>query len=42
MYLYRAADFEGNTIDFYLSKSKNYKAAKFEKAYTCLQKAVIV
>jgi transposase-like protein len=28
MYLYRAVDFEGNTIDFYLSKSRNHKAAK--------------
>ncbi|MGE7873923.1 IS6 family transposase [Bacillus paramycoides] len=28
MYLYRAVDSEGNTIDFYLSKSRNHKAAK--------------
>jgi transposase-like protein len=34
MYLYRAIDSEGNTIDFYLSKSRNHKAAKrfFKKA----------
>ncbi|UOB98478.1 hypothetical protein BTI679_58770 (plasmid) [Bacillus wiedmannii] len=34
MYLYRAVDFEGNTIDFYLSKMRNRKAAKrfFKKA----------
>ena len=34
MYLYRAVDSEGNTIDFYLSKSRNHKAAKrfFQKA----------
>lgn len=34
MYLYRAVDSEGNTIDFYLSKSKNHKVAKrfFKKA----------
>ena len=34
MYLYCAVDFEGNTIDFYLSKSRNHKAAKcfFKKA----------
>ncbi|AJG79516.1 MULTISPECIES: IS6 family transposase [Bacillus cereus group] len=34
MYLYRAVDSEGNTIDFYLSKSRNHKAAKrfFKKA----------
>jgi transposase-like protein len=34
MYLYRAFDSEGNTIDFYLSKSRNHKAAKrfFKKA----------
>lgn len=28
MYLYRAVDSERNTIDFYLSKTKNHKAAK--------------
>ncbi|CDN39609.1 unnamed protein product [Bacillus thuringiensis DB27] len=28
MYLYRAGNSEGNTIDFYLSKSRNHKAAK--------------
>ncbi|MGG3523922.1 IS6 family transposase [Bacillus pseudomycoides] len=28
MYLYPAVDSEGNTIDFYLSKSRNHKAAK--------------
>ncbi|EJP85737.1 IS6 family transposase [Bacillus cereus] len=34
MCLYRAVDSEGNTIDFYLSKSRNHKAAKrfFKKA----------
>ncbi|HHT7228535.1 TPA: IS6 family transposase, partial [Bacillus cereus] len=34
MYLYRAVDSEGNTVDFYLSKSRNHKAAKrfFKKA----------
>ncbi len=34
MYLYRAVDSEGDTIDFYLSKSRNHKAAKrfFKKA----------
>ena len=34
MYLYRAVDSEGNTIDFYLSKMRNHKAAKrfFKKA----------
>ncbi|ANS52249.1 hypothetical protein BT246_69580 (plasmid) [Bacillus thuringiensis] len=33
-YLYRAVDSEGNTIDFYLSKSRNHQAAKrfFKKA----------
>ncbi len=28
MYLYRAVDSEGNTIDFYLSKTRTHKAAK--------------
>ncbi|MFQ6422868.1 DDE-type integrase/transposase/recombinase, partial [Bacillus sp. AF56] len=28
MYLYRAVDSEGNTIDFYLSKMRDHKAAK--------------
>jgi transposase-like protein len=28
MYLYRAVDSEGNTIDFYLSASRDKKAAK--------------
>lgn len=28
MYLYRAVDSEGNTIDFYLSKIRDYKDAK--------------
>lgn len=28
MYLYRAVDSKGNTIDFFLSKSRNHKAAK--------------
>ncbi|CAI8983157.1 transposase [Bacillus sp. IT-79MI2] len=34
MYLYRAVDSEGNTIDFYLSKSRDTQAAKrfFKKA----------
>jgi transposase-like protein len=34
MYLYRAVDSEGNTIDFYLSKTRNTEAAKhfFKKA----------
>ncbi|MGG0511215.1 IS6 family transposase [Priestia megaterium] len=34
MYLYHAVDSEGSTIDFYLSKTRNYKAAKrfFKKA----------
>jgi len=29
MYLYRAVDSEGNTIDFYLSKTRDQKAAKY-------------
>ncbi|PGU25184.1 IS6 family transposase [Bacillus cereus] len=39
MYLYRAVDSEGNTIDFYLSKSRNHKAAKrfFKKALRSFQ-----
>ena len=34
MYLYRALDSEGNTIDFYLSKTRDHRAAKrfFKKA----------
>jgi transposase-like protein len=34
MYLYRAIDSDGNTIDFYLSKTRDQKAAKclFKKA----------
>lgn len=28
MYLYRAVDSEGNTIDFYLSESRDKQAAK--------------
>lgn len=34
MYLYRAVDSEGNTIDFYLSKTRDHRAAKrfFKKA----------
>lgn len=34
MYLYRAVDSHGNTIDFYLSKTRDHKAAKqfFQKA----------
>lgn len=35
MYLYRAIDSEGNTIDFYLSESRDKHAAKrfFKKAF---------
>ncbi|UOB98600.1 hypothetical protein BTI679_60000 (plasmid) [Bacillus wiedmannii] len=33
MYVYRAVDSEGNTIDFYLSKTRNHKAAKLEPVY---------
>ncbi len=29
MYLYRAVDSNGNTIDFYLSKTRDQKTAKF-------------
>ncbi len=38
MYLYRAVDFEGSTIDFCLSKARNHKAAKqfFKKALRSL------
>jgi transposase, IS6 family len=38
MYLYRAVDSNGNTIDFYLSKAKNKQAAKrfFKKALAFL------
>ena len=34
LYLYRAVDSEGNTIDFYLSESRDKQAAKrfFKKA----------
>lgn len=34
MYLYRAVDSEGHTIDFYLSKTRDHQAAKhfFKKA----------
>lgn len=34
MYLYRAVDSEGNTIDLYLSKTRNHMTAKgfFKKA----------
>lgn len=34
MYLYRAVDSEGNTLDFYLSKNRNVKSVKrfFKKA----------
>ena len=34
MYLCRAVDFEGSTIDFYLSTTRDHKAAKrfFKKA----------
>lgn len=37
-YLYRAVDSEGNTIDFYLSKSRNHKTTKrfFKKALRSL------
>lgn len=38
MYLYRAVNSEGNTIDFYLSKTRDYKDAKrfFRKALRSL------
>ncbi|MES5943661.1 MULTISPECIES: IS6 family transposase [unclassified Bacillus cereus group] len=38
MYLYRVVDSEGNTVDFYLSKTRNHKAAKrfFKKALQSL------
>ncbi len=38
MYLYRAVDSNGNTIDFYLSKARNKQAAKrfFKKALAFL------
>ncbi|KRF53845.1 transposase [Bacillus sp. Soil531] len=38
MYLYRAVDSKGNTIDFYLSKTRDHKAAKcfFKKALRSL------
>lgn len=38
MYLYRAVDSKGNTIDFYLSKTRDNKAAKrsFRKALRSL------
>ncbi|CDN39632.1 unnamed protein product [Bacillus thuringiensis DB27] len=38
MYLYHAIDSEGNTINFYLSKSRNHKATKyfFKKALQSL------
>ncbi|MED0993354.1 IS6 family transposase [Bacillus nitratireducens] len=38
MYLYRSVDSQGNTIDFYLSKARNHKAAKrfFKKAFRSL------
>ncbi len=28
MYLYRSVNSDGNTIDFYLSKTRNHKAAQ--------------
>ncbi|SCA96920.1 Protein of unknown function [Bacillus mycoides] len=31
MYLYRAVDSNGKTIDFCLSKTRNHKAAKYEE-----------
>ncbi len=41
MYLYRAVDSEGNMIDFYLSKTRNHKAAKrfFKKSFKNLKVA---
>ncbi|MET3408007.1 transposase-like protein [Priestia aryabhattai] len=38
MYLYRAADSKGNTIDFYLSKIRNHRTTKrfFKKALQSL------
>ena len=38
MYLYRAVDSKGNTIDFYLSKTRDHKATKcfFKKALRSL------
>ncbi|RAS77286.1 IS6 family transposase [Priestia endophytica] len=38
MYLYRSVDSEGNTIDFYLSKTRDHKTAKrfFKKALQSL------
>ncbi|MDM5185999.1 IS6 family transposase [Bacillus sp. DX4.1] len=40
MYLYRAVDSKGNTIDFYLSKKRNHKGsgAKFSKLKYTLEK----
>jgi transposase, IS6 family len=35
MYLYRAVDSEGNTIDFYLSKTRDHKAAKHFSRKLC-------
>lgn len=48
MYLYRAVDSDGNTIDFFLSKTRDAKAAKrfFKKAlsvcYTTTPRVVTV
>ncbi len=46
MYLYCAVDSEGNTIDFYLSKSRDKKAAKrfFKKAlaFSCVSKPRVI
>ena len=48
MYLYRAVDSEGNTIDFYLSESRDKQAAKrfFKKAlaasHVCKSRAITV
>ena len=41
MYLYRAVDSKGNTIDFYLSKTSNHKSAKlfFKKALQTLNRS---
>ncbi|MGG0762201.1 IS6 family transposase [Bacillus paramycoides] len=46
MYLYRAVDSEGYTIDFYLSKSRDTQAAKrfFKKAlaFSCVSKPRVI
>lgn len=46
MYLYRSVDSEGNTIDFYLSESRDKQAAKrfFKKAlaFSCVSKPRVI